>query len=338
MVYQPTSRVLTVLELLQTHGQMKGQELASRLEVDARTVRRYVTTLQDMGIPIEPEFGRYGGYALRPGFKLPPLMFTDDEVLVLTLGLLMARRAGVTEANAAVESALAKVERVLPFNLRERLRALQDAMLTDEDAQTTVSSDTLTGLSIASQQKRQVHLRYITPKDATERVFDPYAVIRYAEQWYAVGYCHLREGLRTFRLDRVEGVMLLETTFTPPADFDALEYMLASFEAIPDRWDIDVLLSMPLEQARRRIPRTLATLVQEGKRVRLRASMPDLDEMARMFIALGCPMTILNPPELRDTFLKIADEIRAAHTPPEGNAVPAPASLTFPESPGEQSR
>jgi predicted DNA-binding transcriptional regulator YafY len=313
MVYQPTSRVLTVLELLQNYGQLKGSDLAGRLEVDARTVRRYVTTLQDMGIPIESEAGRYGGYALRPGYKLPPLMFSDEEVLVLTLGLLMARRSGLADAGVAVESALAKIERVLPHSLRERLRALQEAMRLNEAEQNNappVKSETITALSVASQQKRQVRLRYTTPDETTERIYDPYAVIRHDDHWYTVGYCHLRNELRTFRLDRVEAVSLLATSFSSPDDFDALDFMLGSFSAIPDRWDIDVLLSMPLEEARRRIPRPLATLVQEQERVRLHASMPDLDEFARMLIALGCPMSILNPPELREAFLAIADEIR----------------------------
>jgi predicted DNA-binding transcriptional regulator YafY len=313
MVYQPTSRVLTVLELLQTYGQMNGHELARRLEVNARTIRRYVTTLQDMGIPIEPEYGRYGGYALRPGYKLPPLMFSDDEMLVLTLGLLMARRSGLSGANAAVESALAKIERVLPFTLRERLRALQEAALVSHDepmSLPSVESNIITTLSVASQQRRRVQLRYMTADSATERTFDPYAVIRHDDHWYTVGYCHLREGLRTFRLDRIESVILLQETFEPPTDFDPLDYMLDSFESIPDRWDIDVLLSMPLEEARRRIHRPLATLTQEGDQVRLRASMPDLDEFARILIGLGCPMMILNPPELREAFLRIAEQIR----------------------------
>lgn len=313
MVYQPTSRVLTVLELLQTYGQLNGGELAGRLEVDARTVRRYVTTLQDMGVPIESEAGRYGGYALRPGYKLPPLMFSDDEVLMLTLGLLMARQSGLTDAGVAVESALAKIERVLPYGLRERLRALQDTTLLNEDTPSQappVNSQIVAALGIASQQKRQVRLRYATSEAITERVFDPYAVIRHDDHWYTVGYCHLRDGLRTFRLDRVEMVNLLTTTFASPDNFDAREYMLGSFGAIPDRWEIEVLLSMPLDEARRRMPRPLATLVQDGEHVRLHAIMPDLHEFARTLIALGCPMKILNPPELREAFLQIADELR----------------------------
>ena len=94
-MYHPTTRVLAVLELLQSRQRVRGAELAERLEVDGRTVRRYVTVLQDLGIPVESERGRYGAYRLRPGFKLPPLMFSDQEALAVVLGLLAARRLGL---------------------------------------------------------------------------------------------------------------------------------------------------------------------------------------------------------------------------------------------------
>src|SRR3954454_14144537 len=113
-MYHPTTRLLTVLELLQTYPRLSGPELAARLEVDVRTVRRYIMMLQDLGIPVEGEIGRYGGYALRPGYKLPPLMFTEDEVVALTVGLLMARQVGLGTNSTAVAGALAKLERVLP--------------------------------------------------------------------------------------------------------------------------------------------------------------------------------------------------------------------------------
>lgn len=129
MVYRPTARVLTVLELLQAHGRLTGASLASRLEVDIRTVRQYVETLRDLGIPVEAERGRYGAYRLRPGFKLPPLIFTEDEALALTLSLLLARRSGLATAAPAVEGALAKVERVLPAATRARLRAVQETVV-----------------------------------------------------------------------------------------------------------------------------------------------------------------------------------------------------------------
>src|SRR5215471_18390085 len=103
VVYRPTARVLAVLELLQSHGRMTGAELARRLEVDIRTVRNYVATLADLGIPIEAEHGRYGAYRLRPGYKLPPLIFSEDESLALTLSLLLAREAGQPTTEPAIE-------------------------------------------------------------------------------------------------------------------------------------------------------------------------------------------------------------------------------------------
>ncbi len=308
MVYHPTARVLTVLELLQTHGHLSGRELAARLEVDVRTVRRYITTLQDMGIPVDAEIGRYGGYALRPGFKLPPLMFTDDEVLLLTLGLLLARRSGVIDAGAAAERALAKIERVLPHTLRERLRALVETMHLDNESTTEqVTSSTVTVLSVASQQHRTVTLTYAGTEGDTTRSFDPYRVIRYQRRWYTVGYCHLRQALRVFRLDRVREVALQENHFVPPEAFDTVAYMLGSFEAIPDRWDVEVLLEMPLDEARRRVAREWATLTQEPHGVRLQASLADLDETARVLLSLGCPMIVYRPPELRAAFMSLAE-------------------------------
>src|SRR6476661_8459132 len=114
-MYHPTTRVLAVLELLQSHRSLTGAALSERLEIDRRSVRRYIAMLQDMGIPIETQRGPHGGYRLRPGFKLPPLMFTEDEALAITLGLLAARRFGLTADALGIEGALAKVDRALPI-------------------------------------------------------------------------------------------------------------------------------------------------------------------------------------------------------------------------------
>jgi predicted DNA-binding transcriptional regulator YafY len=310
MVYRPTERVLAVLELLQTHGQLTANELAAKLEVDPRTVRRYVTTLQDIGVPIEAELGQYGGYTLRPGFKLPPLMFTNAEILVLTLGLHWARKTGIANARTAAKSALAKIERVLPVALRDTLRALDKSTQVDESTEgAEINGELLMGLSVAISQRQQVRISYQSREKITERDYDPYAVICYQERWYTVGYCHLRHELRTFRLDRLCDLIPLNKQFTPPMNFDAMDYMLSSFEAIPDRWNIDVLLDMPLDQVRARIPREMATLVQTAQGIRLRSSIRDLNDMAHRLIALACPIKIINPPELRAEFLSIAQQI-----------------------------
>lgn len=127
----PAARVLSVLELLQSQRQMSGAELARRLGVDGRTLRRYIMVLEDLGIPIIAERGRHGGYGLVAGFRLPPMMFTDDEALALSVGLLAARSLGLAQGASAVASAQAKLERVMPANLRRRVRAVDETVTLD---------------------------------------------------------------------------------------------------------------------------------------------------------------------------------------------------------------
>src|SRR4029077_8350685 len=128
---RPTLRVLALIELLQRHGRMSGAELARNLDVDRRTVRRYISMLEELGIPITAEQGRDGGYLLVAGFKLPPLMFNDDEALALSVGLLAARGLGLAEAAPAVASAQAKLERVMPAPLQRRVRAVDETVTLD---------------------------------------------------------------------------------------------------------------------------------------------------------------------------------------------------------------
>src|SRR2546421_9939993 len=207
-MYVPTTRVLAILELLQSHYRLSGPELAERLEVNTRTVRRYITMLQDLGIPVEAERGRHGSYRLRPGFKLPPLMFTEDEALSLTLGLLVARRLGLSSAVAAVpavESAIATIERVLPVALRERVQAVQETLILDfPRTGSTPRTEIVVTLCSAAQQQRRVFLRYSSWKgEESERAVDLFGLVYRSGYWYAVGYCHLRTDLRVFRLDRI---------------------------------------------------------------------------------------------------------------------------------------
>ncbi len=179
MVYRPTARVLTVLELLQSHGRMTGAELARRLEVNIRTVRDYIEMLGDPGIPVEAERGRYGAYRLRPGYKLPPLIFTEDESLALTLSLLIARVQGFAQASAAFEGVLAKVMRVLPETTRIQVKAVEQTILFDDDSfRFPPSLLAVTVLSSALQAGQRVQLHYRSLQgEVTERGFDPYGVV-----------------------------------------------------------------------------------------------------------------------------------------------------------------
>src|SRR5262252_7263326 len=182
-MYNPTTRLLTVLELMQARGRISGAELAERLEVDPRSVRRYISMLQDLGIPITSERGRHGGYRLRPGFRLPPLMFTEDEALALTLALLAARQLGVAGAAPAFEGALAKVDRVLPDAVREEVRAVQEALVIDvprPDA--PPAPDVVLAFSGAARDGRRLRIRHESGGRVTSREVDTYGLVFRAQR------------------------------------------------------------------------------------------------------------------------------------------------------------
>jgi len=314
-MYHPTTRVLTVLELLQTYRRLTGRELAARLEVAPRTLRRYITMLQDMGIPIETERGRHGGYCLRPGFKLPPLMFTDDEALALTLGLLTARRLGLAAVAPAVEGALAKVERVLPVPLQGRVRAVQETVaLALPLPMGTPTGETVAMLSMAAREGRRAWIRYRTwQEQETERTIDTYGLVYHGGRWFAVGYCHLRQDLRVFRLDRVAQAELRDETFARPTDFDSVAYVMRSLASSSGTWPVEVLLRTTLEEARQRVSPVLATLEPTADGVVLWCHVQRLDWLAHLLAGLGFALVIRQPPELREALRQLAaDTLRLA--------------------------
>ena len=249
-MYHPSTRLLTILELLQARGRMSGPDLARRLEVSPRSVRRYIAMLQDMGIPVEGERGRYSQYRLRPGYKLPPLMFDDDEALAVTAGLLLVRRSGGLVEPATAERTLAKLDRVLPEALRQQVTALQETVVLDvPQVRTPPVSERLSVLSQGVQKRRRLWLRYTSQQQLSERDFDPYGVVQRGGLWYTVGYCHLQQEIRIFRVGRIDRVRLLEPAFDPPQVFDPLEYVHRTLSLIPSAYTSEVLLKTTLENA-----------------------------------------------------------------------------------------
>jgi predicted DNA-binding transcriptional regulator YafY len=307
----PTTRVLAVLEMLQTHGLLSGAQLAERLGVDRRTVRRYIATLEDLGIPITTERGSAGGYQLVAGFKLPPMMFTDDEALALAVGLLAARGLGLAESAPAVASVQAKLERVMPANLKRRVSAV-DQTVTLELRRSTAAADTsaLAALTAAAQSRQRVHLCYrTTPAVETERDFDPYGLAYRQGLWYAVGMCHLRHGLRSFRLDRVQAVRPLAVSFAPPADFNALDHLIAGIATLPRAFPVEVLLATDLATARREIFATTGLFEPTDSGVLLRGQADDLLCFAQELARLPFPFAIRNPPQLRTVLAAHAEAL-----------------------------
>jgi len=300
-MYHPTTRVLALLELLQTHGRMSGAELAPRLGVDRRTLRRYVGKLEDIGIPITAERGRAGGYALMPGFKLPPMMFTEDETLALSLGLLAARGLGLAEAAPAVASAQSKLERIMPDQLKRRVRAVDETVKLDAArALAPANNQPLVLLTGAAQACRRVLLRYRDQhgKESVRR-FDPYGVALRHGRWYAAGMCHLRQALRTFRLDRIAGVEPLEEDFERPPGFDPMAHLVRSIATLPRAFSIEVLLKTDLASVRAHLFAEAGVLEETAGGVVVRAQSDELDWFARQLAGMPFEFEIRHPPELR---------------------------------------
>ncbi|HZD53048.1 MAG TPA: YafY family protein [Woeseiaceae bacterium] len=311
MYDRPTTRVLAVLELLQTRKRISGSELARRLDVDGRTVRRYIAALEDIGIPITAEQGRHGGYMLVSGFKLPPMMFTDDEALALSIGLLAARGLGVAETLPAVTSAEAKLERVMPEPIKHRLKDVHRTIQLDFSSRwPSVSKDTLSGLASAAHARRRVRLLYASrDADPMDRGFDPYGLSYRQGRWYAVGYCHLRRDLRTFRLDRVQAVTRLTDRFQRPEDFDVVDYLNRSFASIRRAHAIEILLLTDLETALQWDLGAADLIEPCDGGVLLRSSTDCFDFCARHLALLPFEFEVRDPPELARAVLDLAHRL-----------------------------
>jgi len=310
-MYNPTSRALTVLELLQSRPWMSGPELAARLEIDVRSVRRYIAILQDAGIPIESTIGRHGGYRLRPGFKLPPLLFSEEEATAVVLGLLGTSWLEIGQSPLAVEGALAKVLRVLPLRARERLEAVASHLiLSPHEQEGRPNATLLIELSEAIQQRRRIALTYSSHHgELTSRTVDPYGLAGWWGRWYLVGYCHLRKDFRSFRLDRMGQVQLLAESFERAEEFDCEAFVREHVGKLSERWEIEVLFQAPLATVRQKIPASFGTLTATDEGVLFQSRYGDIAQTARYLVALNLPFVVRKPPELREALLQLAEQL-----------------------------
>ena len=310
-----TTRVLAVLELLQTHGRMSGAELSRRLEVDGRTLRRYIASLEELGIPITSERGRYGAYMLVAGFKLPPMMFNEDEALALSVGLLAARSLGLAEGASAVASAQAKLERVMPAKLKQRLRAVDETVTLDLTRSAPPGDNrALTVLSAAAQAQQRVHMHYRSSKgEDSERDFDPYGLLYRNGSWYVGGHCHLRRGLRSFRLDRVAEVKMLEVAFIRPPDFDAGAHLDFSIATLPRETPVEVWLKTDLKTAMLELGEHIGLFEPHPEGVLFKTNTDGVDWMARQLARVSFGFEVREPVRLREALREHARGLLLSH-------------------------
>ena len=309
----PTARLLELLELLQAQQLLTGREIADRLGVDRRTARRYVAALQDLGIPIEGQRGVGGGYRIRPGYRLPPLMLTDDEAVVVALGTLAAGRLGLSGSADSVDGALAKIHRVLPEGLRRRVEALEETLDFTASARgaAPVGGETVLLLAEAIRRRRRLRMAYRSyAGEESERELSPHGLVVHTGRWYLAAFDHGRDDMRTFRVDRIRRPALADdAAVAPPDGFDTVAYISTSLARTPWRWEVEVVLDLSFDEAARRIPATLAELTEEDAGTLLRIRVGSLDWAASILAGLGCGFTIREPDELRDSVRALADRL-----------------------------
>jgi len=306
-----TTRVLEMLEALQDHPGLTGPQLAERLGVDVRTIRRYTATLGELGIPVDGEPGPGGGYRLGPGFRTPPLMLTDEETTSVVLGLLAARRDGVDTGGA-----LAKVRRVLPDQVRLRVEAFEEAAGFTAPAPPGAAApvgDVLLRLAEAIRRGRRVRVRYTTHEgDESQRELSPHGLVAHAGRWYLAAYDHGREALRTLRADRVRSIRLAGPGMTPPPDFDPVAFVSHALARVPWAHDAEVVVHAPLARAAEHFPPTLAELtVLSAERTRVRIRADSLDWVAQLLAGSGLEFRVTGPDGLRDAVRRLAARLRS---------------------------
>ncbi|MGW7067196.1 helix-turn-helix transcriptional regulator [Streptomyces sp. NPDC054855] len=332
---RPIARVLTLLELLQSGGIRTASELADRLDVDERTVRHYVSHLVDLDVPVEAVRGRYGGYRLSPGHRMPPLMLGDDEALAVLLGLVAGRRTGLTAATGtAGETATAKIRRVLPERLRLGLDAVLASLAFTAQPGETVAPDSEVLLPVADavNHHRAVSIRYTdTSGRLSERTLHPYGLVVHSGKWYVTGADLSTGGQdRTFRLDRVTDVRTLPGSFEPPAGLDPAERVLTGLATAPYQHAVTLRVHGTTEHIHTRLPPSVA-LVEEmpareapdstgppdepWSRVEMRVDR--LDWLPAVLASLDRPFVIERPDELRDLVEAFAERlVRSARSEP----------------------
>jgi len=304
-----TERLLELLELLQRQPLVTGRELADRFRVDRRTVRRDIAGLQRLGIPVEGERGVGGGYRLRPGYRLPPLMLSEDEATAVVLGLGAARRLALGDPDGT-DGALAKIHRVLPAPLRRRVEALEAALAFTAPAIAgePPAGETVLVVADAIRRTRRIQVAYRSFEgEESQRELSPYGLVVHAGRWYLAGYDHSRAALRTFRVDRIDRIAISEVAAAEAPDvFDPLDHVSRSLAQVPWPWEVDVLLDLPLDEARRRVPATLAELADEDGKTSLRMRVSSLDWAASLLAGLGCRFSVRRPEELRTSVAELS--------------------------------
>jgi predicted DNA-binding transcriptional regulator YafY len=311
----PSARMLRLLSLLQTHRYWPGQELSERLDVSPRTLRRDIDRLRDLGYVVDAVRGVAGGYQLRAGGSLPPLLLEDEEAVAIAVGLRTSAAGAVSGMEETSVQALTKVIALMPPRLRRRI----DAVRSQSDnlvwsGGPVIDPDVLTGLAQACRDSELVHFDY-TAKDAelTRRRVEPVRLVSLGRRWYLVAYDRDRQDWRSFRLDRISGVATSGQRFRPrelPTP-DALSFVQAGIRQMPQRHQVRVRIGTD--------PHSVAELVGDWGTVEpvdggcvLSMNVDSLEWPLVVLAQLEADFEVQSPPELQEMVARTAERFGRA--------------------------
>jgi predicted DNA-binding transcriptional regulator YafY len=296
--------MLRLLSLLQARPNWTGPDLASRLGVTPRTLRRDVSRLRVLGYPVEAISGPAGGYQLARGGALPPLLLDDEEAIAVALGLRTAAGGGLAGLEDAAIAALAKIEQVLPARLRDRLTAIDKATVRlrpSETPGTALDTDLLVTTAQACRRSERMRFDYVDSAGrGTERHVEPLQLVFASRRWYLVARDRDRDAWRTFRVDRIRRPVLTGLRFEHVDPPDAAALVAEGLAVSSYRWQAKVLLKIKHEEAVRVVSPTVGVVTPTRGGTLLRIGADDLAWIARYLSSLACRFTVLEPVELRD--------------------------------------
>lgn len=308
-----TERVLTLLGLLQQRRVWSGAELADRLGVTTRTVRRDVERLRALGYPVRAENGIGGGYQLGPGRDLPPLLLDDDEAIAVAVALLAGAGSAVSGPGDAALRALGKLDRVLPARLRHEVRALSGSVESFGGGRTPVEPEVLLTLARACRDEVEAGFGYPSRGTVRQRRVEPYRLVASDRRWYLLAYDLDRDDWRTFRVDRMSEVAARTWRFRPRPAPDAAAYVQEGVASRVYPRTARFLVHAPAATVRAQVPGGAAVIEPRGADCcEIRSGADDLDAVLFHVLRLGHAFEILDPPELAARGREFADRLRAA--------------------------
>ena len=326
---ETSGRLLQLLSLLQARRDWPGAELADRLAVSGRTIRRDVERLRVLGYPVDSLSGPAGGYRLRAGTAIPPLLLDDEEAIAIAVGLRTAARASVTGIEETAVRALVKLEQVLPSHLRRRVRALGSATISPPVGGPTVDPQHLTVIATACRDSERLRFAYRS-RDGTDsrREVEPHTLVNLGRRWYLLAWDRRREDWRSFRVDRLARPASTGVRFTAralPAK-DAAAFVREGIIGAPNRFEARVTLRAAADEIASRVPAYWGTIQPiDAHTCEYRTGDDDLRWLALRVAMPGVDFEVHEPPELVEHLRALAERLERATPAATGERLTARA-------------